>query len=405
MIYDKYKKNIKYATFNGKRVIVDYVKKSFVEITPEEIVRQVFLQYLVSEIKVPLRMIEVEVNLGRYVENTKLRADILIFHKKNKERYECICVIETKAPHITLTDEVHQQVFEYSDMLNTKFSIVTNGNETIAYVYKNKKQNQLKNVPTFLEMISKKDFKEYYFTDFQVLQKYTQDELIKNKKAYLDDFSCIGERTPERLHNIILILHNLLINTFDKSNIKFNTLKLSETDIRFSEYGNHTGGGYPGYYRYFLIEYKNIEYIVSLSIFGVFHNIEKKDPRYSIGGYTSLLVAIDGFDTSHNSLQLRLDNNLLEFEDHYKIYHDGKINIGKIGTAPKSELYKFIQKQTQLLEFKEGKIYLGMIPKLENLCLANISHLIENLIIYGIERDNFRIYWKKIKSGLLKNGV
>lgn len=112
----------------------------------------------------------------------------------------------------------------------------------------------------------------------------------------------------------------------------FNGINLIEDGgLRYMSYGNAAGGTYPGYYRYFIVEDKEGNHqIVSMSIFATAKTIN--DPVYGTRkGITYLVVAIDDFDKSHNSLQLSIDKYVYVGKMECKIWHDGTLTAGKKG--------------------------------------------------------------------------
>ncbi|MBR1732016.1 MAG: type I restriction enzyme HsdR N-terminal domain-containing protein, partial [Ruminococcus sp.] len=51
---------------NGKECFLDPIRKKLIQITPEEIVRQKVISYLINEMNVPESMISVEEHLSHY---------------------------------------------------------------------------------------------------------------------------------------------------------------------------------------------------------------------------------------------------------------------------------------------------------------------------------------------------
>src|SRR5688500_3845403 len=87
----------------GKEIIFDSFRKQWVLLTPEEWVRQNFLQYLVLRKKYPRSLIAVEreITLG----DLKKRFDIVVF----KEAKPWM-IIECKEMNITLNESTLKQV-------------------------------------------------------------------------------------------------------------------------------------------------------------------------------------------------------------------------------------------------------------------------------------------------------
>ena len=87
----------------NKTLIFDIVRKIFVTLTPEEWVRQHVLHFLISELKYPLSMINVEKQL--LVHNTKKRYDIVVYNPDASIHL----VVECKAPAIPIDQGVFDQ--------------------------------------------------------------------------------------------------------------------------------------------------------------------------------------------------------------------------------------------------------------------------------------------------------
>lgn len=107
---------------NGaKSHIFDAIRKKYVVLTPEEWVRQNFLQYLIREKKYPASLIAVEAGL-KYNQLQK-RMDVLIYDKQGSPHL----MVECKAPEIKITQDVFDQVARYNMVFKVKYLVVTNG--------------------------------------------------------------------------------------------------------------------------------------------------------------------------------------------------------------------------------------------------------------------------------------
>ena len=69
---------LRLKTSENKTVIFDIVRKKYVVLTPEEWVRQHFVQFLVHQKKYPTTLIAIEKQL--VLNNRKKRTDILVFN-------------------------------------------------------------------------------------------------------------------------------------------------------------------------------------------------------------------------------------------------------------------------------------------------------------------------------------
>jgi len=101
--------------------IFDELRKRWVRLTPEEWVRQNFLQYLSRVKKYPLSLIAVEKEI--MLGELKKRFDILVYDQQHRPWM----MIECKAMEVELSEEVLQQVLRYSITIPAPYLIITNG--------------------------------------------------------------------------------------------------------------------------------------------------------------------------------------------------------------------------------------------------------------------------------------
>lgn len=128
--------------------IFDPVRKKFVALTPEEWVRQNFVQYLVNSKSIPLSLLGIEIPL--IYNNLKKRGDIVIWNSAGKPRM----IIECKAPSVMLSQDVFHQVAMYNMVLNVEFLIVTNGLDHYAcrIDHENRTYQFLREIPSWEDL-------------------------------------------------------------------------------------------------------------------------------------------------------------------------------------------------------------------------------------------------------------
>jgi hypothetical protein len=110
----------------GSEMIFDPIRKKYVKLTPEEWVRQNFVQYLIQEGKYPPGLMIIEAHF--YQNRLKKRADILIHDRTGKR----LMLIECKSPDVDLTDNVFDQIICYNLELKVPYILVTNGLSNLA---------------------------------------------------------------------------------------------------------------------------------------------------------------------------------------------------------------------------------------------------------------------------------
>ena len=102
-------------------MILDPLRRKYVKLTPEEWVRQNFVQYLINEGKYPAGLIGIEV-MFKY-NKMKKRIDILVHDRKGNP----VMIIECKSGEIELDDKVDDQIVGYNMKFRIPYLVVTNG--------------------------------------------------------------------------------------------------------------------------------------------------------------------------------------------------------------------------------------------------------------------------------------
>jgi hypothetical protein len=139
--YPPYQPKIK--TEATKEFIFDELRKKWIVLTPEEWVRQNFLQYLVQQKKYPASLIAVEkeIKLGEL----KKRFDIVVYDSKTKPWM----VIECKEMNVPLNKAVLEQSLRYNITLQVKYIVITNGTHCFAFENDNGKLVDLDSLPGY----------------------------------------------------------------------------------------------------------------------------------------------------------------------------------------------------------------------------------------------------------------
>ena len=109
---------------HGRKQIFDILRRKYVALTPEEWVRQHFIHYLVEHKNYPSSLLANEVSLQ--IGEKRMRADSVLYDNQLHPRM----IIEYKAPNITLTQKVFDQITVYNLLLHVDYLIVSNGMTT-----------------------------------------------------------------------------------------------------------------------------------------------------------------------------------------------------------------------------------------------------------------------------------
>ena len=128
----------------GHNHIFDPLRKKWLLLTPEEWVRQNFVQYLVQVKKYPATLIAMEklIRLGEL----KKRFDILVYD----HRHVPWMMIECKAPSVKLDDSVLFQLLRYHISVPTGFLVISNGEYSFAWEKKQTGLNLIAELPDWV---------------------------------------------------------------------------------------------------------------------------------------------------------------------------------------------------------------------------------------------------------------
>lgn len=107
----------------GKRWLRDPIRNKWLVLQPEEMVRQLLIQYLLDVLGVNKNRIAIERGLS--VNGLQKRCDILIFD----QAMQPWLLVECKAPSVTLRQSVFRQIATYNMPLQVPYLLVCNGPE------------------------------------------------------------------------------------------------------------------------------------------------------------------------------------------------------------------------------------------------------------------------------------
>ncbi|HYC40896.1 MAG TPA: type I restriction enzyme HsdR N-terminal domain-containing protein [Chitinophagaceae bacterium] len=112
---------------NSTEQIFDSLRKRWLLLTPEEWVRQNFVQYLIRVMKYPATLISLEKKI-RLGELTK-RFDILVYDPL----YQPWMIIECKSASIPLSQDVLEQALRYNLSVPARYIVISNGDFTFGW--------------------------------------------------------------------------------------------------------------------------------------------------------------------------------------------------------------------------------------------------------------------------------
>jgi hypothetical protein len=106
---------------NGQLTLFDEIRKRNIIITPEEWVRQHFVQFLIRQKNYPKTLIKLEG--GHKLNGMPKRSDIIVFNPAGEK----ILLVECKAPSVPIDQKVFDQVARYNIVHKIALLAVTNG--------------------------------------------------------------------------------------------------------------------------------------------------------------------------------------------------------------------------------------------------------------------------------------
>lgn len=106
---------------SGQLQVFDRCRAKFVALTPEEWVRQHFVNFLIEYRGFPPMLMANEVSL-RHNGNLR-RCDTVVYDAKIKP----LAIVEYKAPTVAVTESVFDQVIRYNMVMGVRWLIVSNG--------------------------------------------------------------------------------------------------------------------------------------------------------------------------------------------------------------------------------------------------------------------------------------
>lgn len=126
---------------DGIAQLFDPLRKKWISRTPEEWVRQQFIQLLLISKGYPASLMAVEKSLR--LGSLNKRFDILIYDKDHRPWM----MIECKAPEVALTFAVLEQLLRYNISIPVRYLLITNGPYCMGWARTEKGLTALEKIP------------------------------------------------------------------------------------------------------------------------------------------------------------------------------------------------------------------------------------------------------------------
>lgn len=129
-------------------LIFDALRRKYVLLTPEEWVRQHFMHYLTGTLSYPRSLISIE--RGTTYNKLQKRTDMCVYDQRGKPHL----LVECKAAHVPITQEVVKQVSVYNQVLQARYVVITNGLEHFCWQvdFGSRQFQPLQEIPAFKAM-------------------------------------------------------------------------------------------------------------------------------------------------------------------------------------------------------------------------------------------------------------
>lgn len=131
-----------------KLYIWDQIRSKYVALTPEEWVRQHFINFLITEKHYPASLIANEIQIS--LNTQRKRCDSVVYDKTLTP----LVIVEYKAPDVKITQDVFDQIARYNIVLKVKYLIISNGIEHYCcrMNYDNLSFEYLEDIPCYSEL-------------------------------------------------------------------------------------------------------------------------------------------------------------------------------------------------------------------------------------------------------------
>ena len=126
--------------------IFDPLRRRWLVIRPEEWVRQQFTSFLTSSLSVPAGLMANEVSID--LNGTSKRCDTVIYDRLLRP----VCIVEYKAPSVTLTMAAVEQIARYNLVLDVPWLIISNGLRHLSFVREGEVMRPCDHLPAYDEM-------------------------------------------------------------------------------------------------------------------------------------------------------------------------------------------------------------------------------------------------------------
>ena len=366
--------------YRGKLYYADPVSRKKRLATPEEKVRQRIILFLHYDMGVPYDAMEIEVPLSRFWKRATGRMDIAVY-AADQRRKKPILVVECKAEHIQLTEQVYRQADNYAVSLDIPFVAITNGRAFFMDYWDGSSHTYqaMKQLPSYARLCS-------------LVQAGTAKDSAPDLEASKEGskYRCalregiLGARTPPFLADALLAVHQCWM---DRDRYCTGLTGFAQAkDCGAYQRGTPHRNGYPDLFRHFCGTGEDgRSFSAYLCIYAPKIPKVKKGPTY-------LAVYLEDVSASP-ALQLRAEEFITRTDNRIHIWHDGRLNIGgKHGAAPRNAIIELLRQCAHDLLDETGQVDLGTVLITPDLRMdqSDMAQVCSRLIRYAMIRMEYR---------------
>ncbi|MBT4977114.1 MAG: type I restriction enzyme HsdR N-terminal domain-containing protein [Gemmatimonadetes bacterium] len=132
----------------GKRNILDPLRRKYVRLTPEEWVRQNLVQYLIVDLGYPRGLTSIEKGID--LHGKPFRADVIVHDRHG----QAVLMAECKEPSVRISQDTFDQIAVYNRVVQARCLLVSNGLDHYCYAIDRDKEEYrfLDRVPRYEEL-------------------------------------------------------------------------------------------------------------------------------------------------------------------------------------------------------------------------------------------------------------
>ncbi|MDE6334202.1 MAG: type I restriction enzyme HsdR N-terminal domain-containing protein [Muribaculaceae bacterium] len=132
---------------DGSIQVYDPLRCKWLMLTPEEWVRQHFVNYMLTRLAFPQPLLANEVSLT--LNSTSRRCDTVAFTRDLRP----LLIVEYKRSSVAITKAVFDQIARYNSVLGARYLIVSNGMHHYCCQFDGSSYSFLNTIPSYNEML------------------------------------------------------------------------------------------------------------------------------------------------------------------------------------------------------------------------------------------------------------